>query len=76
VHDALNRRRVGAPAAGRSTPMIRQNKSSPCYDKQHDQCRLHYVGLTKRYNADEAKFYHENVDFTCTCTCHKPAGGG
>ena len=52
--------------------MIRDGKSSPCYEGQHEKCHLAYSGQVKRYNPDKAEFYYEDLkDFRCGCTCHK-----
>ena len=55
--------------------MIREGKSSPCYEEQHDKCRVTYSGQVKRYNPDKAEFYYEPiVDFHCGCGCHPKEG--
>ena len=52
--------------------MIRDGKSSPCYEGQHEKCHLAYSGQVKRYNPDKAEFYYEELkDFRCGCNCHK-----
>ena len=51
--------------------MIREGKSSPCYEGQHEKCRLVYTGQRKMYNADKAEFYSVAVtDYRCGCDCH------
>jgi len=51
--------------------MIRQNKSSPCYEGHHDQCRVVYSGRTKKYDPDKAEFYYVTItDWPCGCICH------
>ena len=55
--------------------MIREGKSSPCYEEQHHLCRVNYSGQVKRYDADKAEFHYEPIkDFHCGCKCH-PKGG-
>ena len=55
--------------------MIREAKSSPCYEEQHEKCRYTYSGQVKRYNADKAEFYYEPLkDFRCGCNCHPKEG--
>lgn len=57
--------------------MIREGKSSPCYEGQHEKCRTMYSGTRKLYNADKAEFYTEEMkDFRCGCNCHKGVSRG
>ena len=51
--------------------MIRQNKSSPCYEEHHGQCRVVYSGRTRKYDPDKAEFYYVTItDWRCGCECH------